>query len=372
MNVQRTQSKSAQKTNERAAGPLQSYNSPLTSQAFFPWAVEYARTRLVEKLFSESQKELIELARGDYKLQAHDAWKCLQIVQSTLRRYGRPLDQAALVEWVKQITAPTHVVLRCHQYRLEVRKLIKRKLDGERYESNRGLCDRFVNRSTYAENDFAIRNQIDDLEQNVWLKCASDSERLTSLSDRELHDTVVALTFKVADSWRDNAIRERKVSGGQNVEDLTGWKPASRGDSMYAALEMGHDGNECSSWEPNDGELNSKKAPSHPKMADALVIGYRVVEGKPSCDLSYGNPRSRDFMPVVGKKREPLQAVETDEWVTAVLRDGAMKLADLKRKAKAEKSWGKDRITAAVTRLGLVKSGLWVRLPAWRDVRKAA
>jgi hypothetical protein len=349
------------KTHERPAGPLQLYDGPLTSQAFFPWAVEYARTRLVDRLFSESQKELIELSREGYHLNATDAWKCLQIVQSTLPRYGKPLDQAAFVEWVKQITAPTHVVLRCHQYRIEVRKIIKRKLDGERYESNRGLCDQFEK----------LKNQVDDLEQQVWLRCASDSERLTSLTDRELHDAVVALAFGVADSWRDQAIRERKISGGQNIEDLTGWKPASRGESGHATLETGHDGDECSSWEPNSAGLQPTKAPSHPKMVDRLVIGYRIVDGAPCRDLSYGNPRSRDFIPAVGKKQEPLQAVETDEWVTAVLRDGPIKLADLKRRAKAEKSWGRDRITSSVKRLGLVKSGLWVRLPEWRNVRAA-
>lgn len=106
-------------------------------------------------------------------------------------------------------------------------------------------------------------------------------------------------------------------------------------------------------------------------MAERWVIGYRVVNGEPCRDLSYGNPRSREFIPAVGKKQEPLQAVETDEWVIAVLTDGPMKLADLKRKAKAEKNWGKDRITAAVKRLGLVKSGLWARLPEWRSIRAA-
>jgi hypothetical protein len=358
------------KTNERPGGPLQGYDGPLHSNAFLPWAIRYARTRLVERLFSQSQDELIQIAKSEYGLTAIDAWALCRSVEQTLSKYDRSLDPGAFLKWVREITSGTPLHVKCFRHRNEVRRCLLHKLDPARYENNQGLTDTFQNRSTYAQDDLKIKlgTLIDDLEAEVWRACAEETHALVGLSTKALHDAVVERAFKVADCWRDNAIRERKVSGGQNVEDLTGWTAAN--DSRHdTSCDLGM--NEPSSWEPNSAGLQPTKAPSHPKMADRLVIGYRIVNGEPCRDLSYGNPRSRNFLPAVGKKQEPLQAVETDEWVTAVLRDGPIKLADLKRKAKAEKNWGKDRITSAVKRLGLVKSGLWVRLPEWRNVRAA-
>jgi hypothetical protein len=360
------------KTNERPGGPLQGYDGPLNSSAFLPWAIQHARIRLAEKLFAQSQCELIQLAKAEYGLSVGDAWTFLRSVEGILNKFDGPLTPTMFLKWVRTITVGTPLHVKCFRHRNEVRRCLQHKLDPARYESNKGLTDTFQNRSTYAQNDLKIKlgRVIDDLESEVWRACAEETQAFIELPDSVLRDAVVKQAFRVADSWRDQAIRERKVSGGKNVEDLTGWKPASRGGSGYAGLEEGHDGDECSSWEPNSAGLQPA-APSHLKMADRLVIGYRIVNGEQCRDLSYGNPRSRDFIPAVGKKQEPLQAVETDEWVTAVLSDSPMKLADLKRKAKAEKNWGKDRITAAVKRLGLVKSGLWVRLPEWRSMRAA-
>lgn len=366
------------KTNERPGSPLRGYDGPLHSSAFLPWAIKYARTRLVEKLFAQSQDDLIRLAKEEYRLSAEDAWGLRHGVERTLGKYEGSLDQGDFLDWVRAITFGTPLHVKCFRHRNEVRQCLLYKLDPARYESNQGLRDTFQNRSTYAQVDLKIKlgSVIDDLEAEVWRTCAEETHALMGLSDTALHDAVIKQAFRVADSWRDQAIRERKVNGGQNVEDVTGWQPASRTEN-HASLEKhgnlsGRDEyHDPSSWEPNSECLQPTKAPSHPRMTDRLVIGYRIVNGQPSCDLSYGNPRSRDFIPALGKKQEPLQAVETDEWVTAVLTDASMKLADLKRKAKAEKNWGKDRITSAVKRLGLVRSGLWVRLPEWRSIRAA-
>jgi hypothetical protein len=358
------------KTNERPGGPLQGYDGPLNSSRFLPWAIQHARTRIVETLFARSQCELVQLAKAEYGLSAGDAWTFLRSVERILNKFDGPLSATAFLMWVRTITVGTPLHLRCFRHRNEVRRCLQHKLDPARYESNQGLTDIFQSRSTYAQDDLKIKlgSVIDDLEAEVWRACAGETHALIGLSDSALHDAVMKRAFGVADSWRDSAIRERKVSGGQNVEDLTGWT-AVGDDNRHKSFDGGMD--EPSAWEPNSEGIQPTKAPSHPKMGDRTVIGYRIINGRPSGALCYGNPRSQHFTPAVGRKQKPLKSVETDEWVAPVLQSGPMKLAELKRKAQAEKGWGKDRITASVKRLGLIKDGPYVCLPEWLNVRAA-
>jgi hypothetical protein len=345
------------KTNERPAGPLDVFRGPNTSEAFLPWAIGYARTRLVDKLFGTCQADLITVARESYGFDASSAWMFIRSVGWNLSHYNGPLESGPFIKWVREITGPAHhaeaqqqlVHHKCFSYSVEVRKCISFALSPGTYEDNKGLRDKFSRK---------LRNVVDELESQTWRRCAEETTRLIGLSDQELHDAVIKLAFNVADEWRKEAIEYREFTGHKNVEDLTQFVPS---DAGQAQRDMGDQVRAGTTWEPNLEGIEPERR-TRRKPVDLPVIGYQIVNGTVSRTLSYGHPRSKDFLPALGRKERPLQAVETDQWVKAKVVSGQIKLADLKRQAKVEKNWGKDRITASVKRLNLEKNGLYVKM----------